>query len=97
VRAALLTVRPYGRVVLMGGVRADVGVPYDWLMRNCVTIHGQWMYARDSIVRLIALVRAGLLGLDHHEAQCFGLDQVNEAVAHAAANAGPFNMTVLRP
>jgi alcohol dehydrogenase len=97
VRAALLAVRPYGRVVLMGGVGQDVAVPYSWLMRNCVSIHGQWMYARDSIARLIALVRAGLLRLDHHEAKCFGLDEVNEAVAHAAANAGPFNMTVLRP
>jgi alcohol dehydrogenase len=97
VRAALLAVRPYGRVVLMGGIGADVAVPYSWLMRNCVTIHGQWMYARDSIARLIALVRAGLLSLDHHEATCFGLDDVNEAIAHAAANAGPFTMTVLRP
>jgi alcohol dehydrogenase len=97
VRAALLAVRPYGRVVLMGGVGQDVAVPYSWLMRNCVSIHGQWMYARDSIARLIALVRAGLLRLDHHEAKCFGLDEVNEAVTHAAANAGPFNMTVLRP
>jgi Zn-dependent alcohol dehydrogenase len=81
----------------MGGVGEDVAVPYSWLMRNCVSIHGQWMYARDSIARLIALVRTGLLRLDHHEAKCFGLDEVNEAVAHAAANAGPFNMTVLRP
>ncbi len=60
-------------------------------MRNCITIHGQWMYRRDSIARLIALVRAGLLSLDHHEAKCFGLDDVNEAITHAAANAGPFN------
>ena len=92
-----MAVRPYGRVVLMGGVGEDIAVPYSWLMRNCVTIHGQWMYARDSIARLIGLVRAGLLRLDHHEATCFGLDEVNEAVAHAAANAGPVNMTVLRP
>jgi alcohol dehydrogenase len=96
-RAALLTVRPYGRVVLMGGVRQDIGVPYDWLMRNCITIHGQWMYRRDSVARLIALVRSGLLSLGRHEARCFGLDEVNEAVAHAAAHAGPFAMTVLRP
>ena len=47
VRAALLTVRPYGRVVLMGGIGPDVAVPYSWLMRNCVTIRGQWMYSRE--------------------------------------------------
>jgi alcohol dehydrogenase len=27
----------------------------------------------------------------------FALDEVNEAVAHAAANAGPLGLTVLRP
>jgi alcohol dehydrogenase len=97
VRAALLTVRPYGRVVLMGGIGPDVAVPYSWLMRNCVSIRGQWMYSRESIPRLIALVRAGLLSLDNHQAKCFGLDDVNEAIAHAAANAGPFALTVLRP
>lgn len=97
VRAALLTVRPYGRVVLMGGVGPDVGVPYAWLMRNCVTVRGQWMYPREALPRLVAMMRSGLLRLDHHEARCFGLDDVNEAVAHAAANAGPFAMTVLRP
>ena len=97
VRAALLAVRPYGRVVLMGGIGPDVAVPYAWLMRNCVTIRGQWMYPRDSIGRLIAMVRGGLLSLAHHQATCFCLDDVNEAIAHAAANAGAFNMTVLRP
>ena len=97
VRAALLAVRPFGRVVLMGGVRQDIAVPYNWLMRCCITIHGQWMYPRHAIARLIAMVRTGLLSLEHHQAKCFSLDDVNEAIAHAAANAGPFNMTVLRP
>jgi alcohol dehydrogenase len=97
VRAALLTVRPYGRVVLMGGVRQDIAVPYDWLMRHCITIHGQWMYRRDAVPRLIALVRSGQLSLGNHEATCFSLDKVNDAIAHAAVNAGPFAMTVLRP
>lgn len=96
VRAALLTVRPNGRVVLMGGVGADIGVPYGWLMRNCVTIHGQWMYGRDAISRMIAMVRTGLVRLNDFETTIFRLDDVNDAVAHAAANTGPFRMTVLR-
>ncbi|MFZ5781564.1 MAG: zinc-binding dehydrogenase [Pseudomonadota bacterium] len=96
VRAALLTVRPNGRVVLMGGVNADVGVPYGWLMRNCVTIHGQWMYQREAISRMVSMVRAGLVRLDEFETTIFSLDDVNAAIAHAAANAGPFRMTVLR-
>ncbi|MGY8664869.1 zinc-binding alcohol dehydrogenase family protein [Bradyrhizobium sp. UFLA05-109] len=101
VRAALMTVRAYGRVVLMGGVGMAGGpgleLPYPWIMRNCVTIHGVWMYPPDAAVRLIALVRAGLLRLDHYETTSFDLDRANEAVAHAAAHAGPFKMTVIRP
>ena len=100
-RAALMTVRPYGRVVLMGGVGmlggAGLELPYPWIMRNCVTIRGQWMYPREAIVRLVGLVRSGLLRLDNFDVTEFALDDANEAVAHAAAHAGPFRMTVIRP
>lgn len=101
VRAALMAVRPYGRVVLMGGVGmlggAGLELPYPWIMRNCVTIHGVWMYPPEAPLGLIRLVRAGLLKLDNLAITEFDLDHANEAVAHAAANSGPFKMTVLRP
>lgn len=101
VRAAVMTVRAYGRVVLMGGVGmaggAGLELPYPWIMRNCITIHGVWMYPPDAASRLIALVRSGLLRLDDYKTTAFDLDHVNEAVAHAAANGGPFKLTVIRP
>lgn len=101
VRAAAMAVRPYGRVVLMGGVGMlggdDLALPYPWLMRNCVSVIGQWMYKPDAAVRVAALVRAGLLKLDGYEITEFRLSDVNKAVAHAAANSGPFKLTVLRP
>lgn len=101
VRAAIMTVGPYGRVVLMGGVGMLGGpgleLPYNWIMRDCITIHGVWMYPPDAATRLIAMVRSGLLRLDHYQATEFDLDHANEAVAHAAANAGAFKMTVIRP
>ena len=97
VRAALLTVRPYGRVVLMGGLRTELAIPYSWLMRSCVTVRGQWMYPRECIGRLVGLVRAGLLRLEEFDITSFKLDDVNEAIAHAAANAGPFKSTVICP
>lgn len=101
VRAAIMTVRPYGRVALMGGVGmaggAGLELPYPWIMRNCISIHGVWMYPPDAASRLIALVRSGLLRLDEYEAKAFDLDQANEAVAHAAAHGGPFKLTVIRP
>ena len=101
VRAAAMAVRPYGRVVLMGGVGMAGGeplaLPYPWLMRNCITVRGQWMYPRDAAGRLASLVRAGLLRLDNFQARSFDLDHINEAVLHAATNSGPFTMTVVTP
>ena len=43
------------------------------------------------------LMRSGLVNLDHFEITAFDLDHANESVAHAAANRGPFKMTVIRP
>ncbi|MBR0775830.1 zinc-binding alcohol dehydrogenase family protein [Bradyrhizobium diazoefficiens] len=101
VRAAVMTVRANGRIALMGGVGmlggAGLELPYNWIMRNCITLHGVWMYPPDAASRLIALVRSGLLRLDEYEVTAFDLDHANDAVAHAAANAGPFRMTVIRP
>lgn len=97
VHAALLAVRPGGRVVLMGGVRSDLALNYNWLMHNDVTVRGKWMYERDAVPRMVGLIRAGLLDLAQFELTEFGLDDVNDAVAHAAADAGPLRLTVLRP
>ena len=101
VRAAIMTARPYGRVVLMGGVGMLGGegldLPYPWIMRNCITIRGQWMYPPEATIRLVGLIRSGLLRLDNFDVRAFSLDDANEAVEHAALNSGPFKMTVIRP
>jgi alcohol dehydrogenase len=95
VRAAALAVRPYGRVILMGGIREDISLPYAWMMRYGIEVRGQWMYPREAIPRMIRLVRSGQISLG--EVTEFPLDRVNEAVAYAAANSGPFKMTVVKP
>jgi alcohol dehydrogenase len=99
VRAALMTVRPYGNVVLMGGLAAtpELGLPYAWLMRNCVTIRGQWMYPREATAAMVGMIRSGLVDLSHYDIAEFPLEQVNQAITHAAAHAGPFSRTVVRP
>jgi alcohol dehydrogenase len=100
-RAAIMAVRPHGRAVLMGGVGMLGGVglelPYPWIMRNCITIHGAWMYPRDAMHRLVGLIKSGLLDINRFEATSFDLDHANEAVEHAAAHSGPFKMTVITP
>jgi alcohol dehydrogenase len=101
VRAAAMTVREFGRVVLMGGVGMlggdDLWLPYPWIMRNNITIRGQWMYPPEANIRLIALIRSGLLDLSNFDVTDFDLDKANEAVAHAAAHGGPFKVTVIQP
>ncbi|UFH51199.1 MDR/zinc-dependent alcohol dehydrogenase-like family protein [Pseudomonas sp. KNUC1026] len=101
VRTAAMTVRPYGRVVLMGGVGMlgadDLALPYPWLMRNNITLMGQWMYPRTAVSTLVGLIRAKLLPLNHFDVTAHPLAAVNEAVAQAARDAGAFRMTVLRP
>jgi len=96
-----MTVRQGGRVILMGSVGmeggAELALPYLWIMRNDITVRGKWMYQRLAPGRIAALIRSGLLDLGHFAATAFPLEQVAEAVAHAAAHGGPFRMTVLRP
>jgi alcohol dehydrogenase len=100
VRAAAMAVREGGRVVLMGGVGmlggADLALPYPWLMRNGITVLGQWMYPPEANSRLIALARAGLLDLREFEVAEFALDDANAAVTHAADTGGRFRLTVIR-
>lgn len=100
-RTAVMAVRAYGRVVLMGGVGMlgwdDLALPYLWIMRNGITIHGQCMYPPTAVTRLAALARSGLRDLGQYAVTEFGLDDVNDAVAHAAAHGGPFKITVVCP
>jgi alcohol dehydrogenase len=97
VRAAVTAVRSGGRAVLMGGIRDDVALPYAWMMRECIEVRGQWMYPRDATQRMVGLIRSGLVRLEDFAVTEFPLENVNEAVLHSAANAGPFKMTVVRP
>ena len=72
-RAAAMTVREFGRVVLMGGVGMlggeDLGLPYPWIMRNSITIRGRWLYPREAFTRMVGLVRSGQLDLGNFRDQ----------------------------
>ena len=100
VLAAVRAVRSGGRVSLMGGVGMTGGeelvLPYPWLMRNNITIRGQWMYPRDAIPRLIAMAKNGLIDLTRYQFAEFALADVSEAIAHSAKTSGPFEQTALR-
>lgn len=95
VRAAIMAVRPNGTVVLMGGVQADIVLPYSHVMGNCITIRGQYMYPRQAPLQLIGLLRAGILSLDPFNIRTFALSQVSDALQYAAEHGGAFEMTGL--
>ena len=101
VKVAVLAVRAGGRIALMGGVGMGTGVelslPYPWLMRSNITIRGQWMYPREAIFRLVALVKSGMLDTRIYHFAEFPLAKIKQAIEHAATTAGPFVKTILRP
>jgi alcohol dehydrogenase len=97
VHAAILAAGHGGRVILMGGVRSDLALNYNMMMHRELTVRGAWMYPRDAIPRMAQMVRSGLIDLSQFELTEFALDDVNAAVSHAAADAGPRQLTVVRP
>jgi alcohol dehydrogenase len=100
-RTAIMTVRESGRVVLMGGVGMlggdDLALPYPWIMRNNITLRGQWMLPARANVGMVKMVRGGLVDLEQFAVTRFALDDANRAVAHAASDGSPFRMTVIEP
>ena len=84
----------------MGGVGmtegSELSLPYPWLMRNNITIKGQWLYPREAIPRLIALAQNGILDLSRYDVVEFPLTEIQEALTHASSTVGPFTKTVLR-
>jgi alcohol dehydrogenase len=97
VLSGILAVGHGGRIVLMGGVRSALALDYNLLMHKELTLRGAWMYPRDAIPRMARMIRAGLIDLAQFELTEFGLGAANAAVAHAAAHAGPRQLTVIRP
>ncbi|MFE4678780.1 alcohol dehydrogenase catalytic domain-containing protein [Streptomyces sp. NPDC056723] len=99
-RTAAMTVREFGRVVLIGVDMLggdDLALPYPWIMRNSITVRGQWMYPRTANVGIIRLLASGTLDLAPERVLSFGLDAVNDAVTYAASHGGPFDRTALTP
>ncbi|AYF74825.1 zinc-binding alcohol dehydrogenase family protein [Nocardia yunnanensis] len=100
-RAAAMTVREQGRVILMGGIGMlggpDLPLPYPWLMRNSITLRGQWLAPRTANPVLIRLASSHLLDLALDRPTLFPLPQVNEAITHAATHPTPYTRTILTP
>ncbi|KAF4831278.1 alcohol dehydrogenase [Colletotrichum tropicale] len=101
IRSAVLALRAYCRVSLMGG-RADESLPFPWLtvLASNLTIKGQFMYERKDVKELISLAESGLLIMGReagHEVEEFPIERWETAVDFAAKNVGHGKMTCIVP
>ncbi|KAF9283730.1 hypothetical protein BGZ68_005118 [Mortierella alpina] len=94
-RSAILALRPKGVAVLMGGVTANVVIPYGLFVYKDITIKGKYMYDRVDPTQLMSLIDAGLLDLSKDHIETFKLEQVEDAIEWAAANPTAFKAAVV--
>jgi threonine dehydrogenase-like Zn-dependent dehydrogenase len=80
--------RPGGTMVLVGGVRQDLALPYGDVMRRRLTLRGSWMFGHDTMLRVWRAVRGGALDLGSVEVRTVGLDDPAGALALAAETGG---------
>lgn len=62
-KAGIMSLRPGGRVALMGGFLEDVVIPHRYVMRFGITLKGVWMYERQDNLALVKLLETGLLDI----------------------------------
>jgi alcohol dehydrogenase len=94
--AALHSLRRGGRLVLMGSMTSDLPLPYTALMLNNWELIGQFMYPADAALRLLDLVRSGLLDIRKIRPRIYPLAALPEAM-EVAAEAGNFETIVVQP
>ncbi|HEV2677124.1 MAG TPA: zinc-binding dehydrogenase [Aliidongia sp.] len=85
-----------GRLVLMGSMTVPLPVPVGEMLGNNWSILGNFMYPKDAMARLAALVRAGLLDLGALNVERFTLADLEGAMTAAAAMRG-LDLTVVTP
>lgn len=86
--SALRSLRQRGRLVLMGSMTVPLPLSYVELMMNGWEILGQFMYPADAYLRLLALVRAGLLDPRAITAQAYPLAELETAMDAAKRASG---------
>jgi alcohol dehydrogenase len=94
--AAIDALKLGGTAVLVGGVRHELPLSYQTIMRRQLTIRGSFMFDRDTALECWRLVRSGAIDLALVKPRAFKLDEI-EAAMTAAATLNGFNVAVLLP
>ncbi|KAI0180938.1 alcohol dehydrogenase GroES domain-containing protein [Hypoxylon sp. FL1284] len=92
IRAGILSLRPGGRMCLMGGIAEDIGIPYGHIMHNGITIRGSFMNTIEQVKDMIKLIERGLLKIGSRAGmQIIGKYKLEdwEEAFRAAAGGGP--------
>jgi alcohol dehydrogenase len=88
VLTCLNALRPGGTAVFIGGVEADIPLPYLRVMLSEWSIRGAFMYPRSAPGDLLRMIQAGTLKLEAIKTHVFSLDQIDEAISKAATLKG---------
>lgn len=87
--AGYASLRPGGTMVVIGGVKQDLALPYGDLMRRRLTVAGSWMYRPATALAVWRMVAAGTLDLGPLGVRTARLDDPAGALDSAAATSGP--------
>lgn len=86
--AAYDCLRVRGTLVLVGGVRQDLTIPYGEFMHRRLTLRGSWMSDDETVRTVWSLVRSGALDLSAVELLKVGLDDPESALDLAEGTSG---------
>jgi alcohol dehydrogenase len=81
-------VGPDGTIIVLGGVRQTLPIPYGELMRRRLTLRGSWMASNETAFAVWRQVDAGVLDLSALEVTTVGLDNPQAALAQAEQTTG---------
>ncbi|MFG1610950.1 zinc-binding dehydrogenase [Actinoplanes sp. NPDC049265] len=86
--AAYDSLRGRGTLVLVGGVRQNLTIPYADLMHRRLTVRGSWMSDTETVTTVWNLIRSGLLDLSALDPLTVGLDDPAAALDLAEHTTG---------
>lgn len=94
--AGFEALRDSGTIVLMGGVRRDVPIPYGEILRRRLTIRGSRMYRSSTVLAIWRMVEAGLIDLGKVGVVEVGIEDPKSAIERATKTTG-LNFVALKP
>lgn len=98
-KAAILSLRPEGRISFMGGLLEDLPIPSRFIMRLDITLKGKWMYNRADVLNFLSLLNMGALDLHSivKVSGSFPLEDWEKAFEDATGCRGLGETVLLRP